>query len=54
MLPFYADLLENFVREDGLAILGEGLGLMKLAAGVSRQARRTRDACEGVHVGLRH
>lgn len=35
MLQFFADILEELVKEDGLAILGEGLGLMKLVAGVS-------------------
>lgn len=42
MLNFFTDLLEDFVKEDGLAILGEGLGLMKLVAGVEKKGALSR------------
>lgn len=37
MLNFYTDMLEDLVKEDGLAILGEGLGVMKLVAGAAAE-----------------
>ena len=36
MLPFIRDILEDLLRQDGLCVLAEGLGLPKLLAALVR------------------
>ena len=36
LLSIYAELMEQLLREDGIAVLAEGLGLMKLLGAMVR------------------